>query len=279
MVILSFNHKRSLVLSLLLGYFVLMAAYMELPDGKNHLYFFNIGQGDSVFFNSKDNYQILIDGGPNSLVLERLSEVMPFFDKSIDLVVLSHPHKDHLDGLIAVIDHYQISNIILTGVNHHSDSYDELLRRLNTRVDIKVWFAYAEFDFTLGGTFLDIIYPDRSLLLMNSDNLNNSSIVLKLITDEVSILLTGDIELEVETYLVGKNIDLEADILKIPHHGSKSSSTYPFLKKVSPLFAVIQSGINNQFDHPHNETMRKLESIKGLKILRNDVDGMVEFSW
>jgi competence protein ComEC len=279
MLILSFSQKRFLSLALLLGYLSLTVAYRQLPDGKNHLYFFDIGQGDSVFFQSKDNYQVLVDGGPNSLILERLSDVMPFFDKSIDLVVLSHPHSDHLSGLIDVLEHFEVANILITGVNYNSKIYEHFLKILNDSKDSRVLFANTSFDLTLGESYLDIIYPDSSLILKNIDNLNNSSIVLKLLIDDLIILLAGDIESEIELHLLSTNVNLKADIFKVSHHGSKSSSLNRFLQAVSPRFAIIQAGQNNQYGHPHEETLDKLAQIKNLTILRNDLDKTIEFSW
>ena len=120
--------KKQIIITLLGLYLVLCFAYLQVPNHSFHLYFLDVGQGDSIFIKTPENHQILIDGGPQNKVIEELGEVMPFFDKSLDLVVLTHPHADHIDGLVEVLKRYRVDNVLVTGVNYENPTYKEFLK-------------------------------------------------------------------------------------------------------------------------------------------------------
>lgn len=250
-------------------------ALKELPDDKFHIWFLDVGQGDAILIKTPENHQILIDGGPDDAVMEQLSKVMPFFDRSLDLVVLTHPHEDHVNGLVAVLKHYRVDNVLLTGVNNRSGAYNEFLDEL---IEGKINFYIADHleDFHFGEVFLDVLFPFEQLILEDFDNLNNSSIVMKLEYKDVQILLTGDAEKEVEDFLLEQHVNLKADVLKAGHHGSKTSSSLKFLAKVRPKTVVIQVGKGNSYGHPSDLTLRNFAAVGVKKVYRNDLDGRVE---
>lgn len=257
---------------------ILLLLLSELPDGKTHLYFFDVGQGDAALIVSPENHQILVDGGEDADVLESLSDVLPFFDRSLDLVVLSHPHLDHMGGLIEVLKRYSVDNVMITGVNYESSFHDEFLKNLE---GVQIIWADSKSDLVIGNLEMDVIFPPEQLLFQEFENLNNSSIVFRARTASGSALFTGDIEEEAESYILENVVSdgLKSKVLKVAHHGSNSSSRMPFLKAVAPDIAVIQSGAGNGFGHPHTETLDKLKSLHVQEILRNDLEGMIEISW
>jgi len=253
---------------------ILVVLLRQLPDDRFHVYFLDIGQGDSILIKTPQNHQILIDGGPENTVVEELSEVIPYFDKSIDLMVLTHPHEDHLAGLVEVLERYEVENVLFTGVQYKSGTYFEFLKRIE---GLNIFFAEAGTDFQFGNVLLDVIYPFESVALENFENVNNSSVAIRVVFGEIVILLTGDLEVEAEEVLIESGVDLEAYLFKAGHHGSRTSSTWELLKKVQPAVVVIQSGEGNSYDHPHPETLRNFARIGVEKVFRNDLEGRVEF--
>jgi len=238
--------------------------------------FLDVGQGDAILIKTPDHERILIDGGPSGAVVNKLGENLPFFDKKIDLIILTHPHADHLDGLIEVLKRYEVKKILSTGVTHTTPDYLAWLEEIKKQnVPMEIAVAGQTIDFG-GGVKMEILYPSEGLAGKSVENLNNTSIVAKLIFGQTSFLFTGDAEAEAEENLLAGNFDLRADVLKVAHHGSKSSTSDSFLEKVRPKFAVISVGADNQFGHPNAMTLKRLEKI-GAEILRTDEDRDVKF--
>ncbi|MDA1060327.1 MAG: MBL fold metallo-hydrolase, partial [bacterium] len=177
--------------TLLLLALILLFLYFQIPDHKFHIYFLDVGQGDAIFIKTPENHQILIDGGPQNNVIEELTDIIPFFDKSIDLIVLTHPHADHLSGLIHVLKRYKVDSVLIAGIDYESSYYDEFLAEI---LDSQIFVAEASTDFLFGDVLLDVIYPKNQLLGESFSNLNNSSIVLSVNYGPNVILLTGDLE-------------------------------------------------------------------------------------
>lgn len=269
---------RPWLVCLLAGYSALAVLILQLPDDNFHVYFLDIGQGDSIMIKTPENHQILLDGGPKNYVLQQLDGVMPFFDKKIDLVVLTHPHADHVDGLVEVLKRYEVGAILMTGVDYPSPNYDEFLKVASSK-NIQTFIANNNLDFRFGEVVLDILYPEKQMLGKTIKNLNNSSIVTKVSYKGKQILLTGDMELEEENLLIETGLNLKADVLKVGHHGSRTSTSKIFLNLVKPEIAVIQSGEGNSFGHPHKETLDKLKAAQVKQIYRNDMDGMVKITF
>jgi len=245
--------------------------------------FLDVGQGDSVLIRTPDNQNILIDGGPDSTVLYKIGKYLPFYNRTIDLMILTHPHSDHVAGLVRVLKRYKVKKILSTGVAHTSADYLkwlELIRGKNIEF-IKVSDS-EKFKFVTGQTdgdnmILKVLYPFSDISQKKFEDLNTSSVIVKLIYGENSFLFTGDLPAEKEEELISANIDIKADVLKVGHHGSRDSSSVEFLKKVQPGYAVIQSGRDNKFGHPHRRVIRNLKK-NGIKILRTDEEGDIVFS-
>ena len=240
--------------------------------------FFDVGQGDAIFIETPSQHQILIDGGPSPLILEKLVESLPFWDRTIDLIVLTHPESDHLVGLIEVLKRYKVENILWTGILRDTAEYKEWQRLIRDET-AEIFIAKAGQKIILSksdiNSFIDVLYPFENLEGQEFKNSNNTSIVAKLIFGENSFLFTGDAYKSVEKKLIDKEINLASDVLKVGHHGSKTSNSEEFIEKVSPEIAVISAGQDNPYQHPHQETLDTLEKY-GIKILRTDKNGDIQ---
>jgi len=238
--------------------------------------FFNIGQGDSIFIKNNQGHQILIDGGPDKSILEKIDKELPFWDKTIDLVILTHPEYDHLKGLNYVLEKYKIENILWTGIERETKVFSDWLEVLKKEEEegAKIFIAQESQKIKAGQIQLNILYPFESLegQIFKGDS-NDSSIVANLLFGENSFLFTGDINQKVEKDILV--FDLGSDVLKVAHHGSKNSSSEDFLIKVQPSIAVISCGLDNSYGHPHQDVLNKLENF-GIKVLRTDRDGDIK---
>jgi competence protein ComEC len=262
----------------ILGYGAFCVLFWQLPDDKFHIMFLDVGQGDSIFIKTPQNHQILIDGGPDNAVIEELGGVMPFFNKSIDLVVLTHPHADHINGLVEVLERFKVENVLLTGVADDEEAYIEFLSIIDEK-NVRVFIAEEGTDFLFNDVLVDVLYPFESIAGMSFDNLNNSSVVVRVVYEENEILLTGDLEMEGEEQLVEEGVELEADILKAGHHGSKTASGLEFLGEVGAEVVVISCGLDNKFGHPHEEVMENFALSGVEEVRRTDLEGTVEIEF
>lgn len=238
------------------------------------IHYLDVGQGDAILIKTPENQKILIDGGPDMSILDQLGGNLAFFDRNIDVMILTHPHADHLNGLVEVIRRYDIGKIYYTGVVHTSPAYFEwleVIKQFNVPMDIIKGPKILELGDDLQ---LEFLYPFEDITNMEFSELNNTSIVNKLIYKDKSFLFMGDAEKEVEQHLIDLEIDINADVIKLGHHGSSSSSSEEFLQIVNPEYAIIQCGADNNFGHPHLSVIRRLERL-GINILRNDLNGQV----
>jgi len=222
--------------------------------------FFDVGQGDSIFIETSDGFQVLIDGGPSSAVLEKLGGEMPFYDRTIDLMILTHPDHDHLYGLLEVLKRYEIKNILWTGILKDTVEWGEW-KKLIEEEEANIIIAEAGQRIDLANDiYLSIIYPFENLEGQETKYTNDTSVVAELIFNNISFLFTGDITKKIEKQLVDKYIDLDTDILKIAHHGSKTSSCPEFLQIVSPKLAIISAG-ENRWGHPDPAVLENLQQL------------------
>lgn len=255
---------------------LIWAAVAQTPDKSLHIYFLDVGQGDSIYVRAPNNVDLLIDGGPDKNVLSELGQVMPFWDHKIDYVMLTHPHADHLTGLINVLNRYEVGEIIATDASNTTSEYLAWLEEIK---DKKIPYKLARAGDKIAlddSTKLDILWPRDSYLNQTVDNLNNTAVVAKLTYNKFSALFTGDAEVAVQRFLLTANgQQLKADVLKVPHHGSSNAAELSFLKAVSPSLAVISVGLNNQFGHPAAPTLKKYEEI-GATVYRTDQHGTIE---
>lgn len=237
--------------------------------------FFDVGQGDSIFIEIPGGNQILIDGGPNAAVLSKLGKTMPFWDHSIDLLILTHPHADHLTGLLEVLKRYKVGMVLETGVNHSIPEYQEWKQLLKEK-NINAVIAKKGQQIKLSDSaYLNIFTPLMNFEGQSPKNIHDSMIVSELFYGSTTALLMGDAERLLEYQLISEGINLKADILKAGHHGSKTSSSEEFLGAVSPRYAVISVGKKNRYGHPYQEVIDRFNYL-GIKIFRTDQDGDIQ---
>jgi competence protein ComEC len=249
-------------------------AIAGLPDGRLHVTFLDVGQGDAIFITTPRGQQILVDGGPGpSAVLAQMGSAMPFWDRSLDVVVNTHPDDDHLAGLLAVLERYQVGQVILPDVGTGTPLYAAWQKALAGEGAI-VTQARAGMRLALGdGVEVEVLHPGA---VPAGDTANDHSVVLKLTDGRVSFLLTGDIQAGVEQELVESGRPLAASVLKVAHHGSITSSTPAWLAAVNPQVAVISVGADNRFGHPSPEVLQRYAAA-GIPVLRTDQVGGIEF--
>lgn len=266
-----------IVFTLILVATLVWVAALATPDNQLHVSFLDVGQGDAILIRTPSHQKILIDGGPSAeAILAQLGEQLPFWDRTIDLVILTHPHQDHVGGLVEVLRRYEVKQVLEPGLDHTSQTYMEWLKllKLIAQKQIKPPLAQAGQRIELGeGITLEVLHPQAARLRGTTSDLDNNSVVLRLIAGEVSILLTGDIGEEAECLLLDQEVDLNSTILKVAHHGSKTSTSSKFLDAVNPEVAIICVGEGNRFEHPHPETLEKLA---GVVIYRTDEHGTIE---
>lgn len=242
---------------------------------QTRLVFCDVGQGDGILITSGAK-QVVIDGGPGNKMVDCLSAKMPFWDRQIEMVVLTHPQRDHMEGLIGVLANYQVATIVTTQIPANTAVFRQWQKAL-TAEGAKVYVPDVGDRLILGpqqGLTLQVLWPDRDQAEKWQENppadLNETSIVMRLDWLVSCAYLTGDIPKEILEGL----IDRACGLLKIAHHGSRTGTSEEVLEKARPKVAVIQVG-KNSFGHPHREVLDLLV-LKGIKILRNDTDGIIK---
>lgn len=233
--------------------------------------FFNVGQGDSIFIETPDGHQILIDGGPSQDVLEKLGEKMPFWDRTIDLVILTHSDKDHIFGLLSVLGGYKVENVLWDGAEEDSVLAEEWERAI-TREGADVILAKTGQKIFFGKDgYMEVLYsPGDS---SKDKNQNNDSVVSRLVFENKSFLFMADAGQALEKEIISGGAQLDSDVLKVGHHGSKTSTSKEFIEKVSPGVSVISTGKDNKYGHPHQEALLNLQ---GSEVLRTDILGDIK---
>lgn len=249
-------------------------------DGKLKIYFIDVGQGDSMLVKTVRGKNILIDGGgskdPDYDIGEKI--LVPYLldrrIKTLDYVIISHFDEDHATGVAQILGKIDVSSIILTRQLEENDIYRHILSIAKEK-KIKLIYVKEGDVLKIGGIKISIIHPENKLMINNP--MNNNSIVCKVEYNSFSMLLTGDIEMEAEELILRKNINLKADVLKVAHHGSKTSTTGEFLKAINPKVALIGVGKNNNFGHPSNEVIQRLKE-NGTRIYRTDENGEISIT-
>ncbi|MDP2736962.1 MAG: ComEC/Rec2 family competence protein [bacterium] len=269
-------YKTLLILGIAASLAAILLFWLYYSAPKNlEVDFLDVGQGDAILIKAPGGQNVLIDGGPDKGVIKRLAENLPWWDKQIDLMILTHPHDDHVTGLIDVLKRYRVKRILYTGAVHNAPNY---LAWLKLARDKKVPLTIIDKQQIINlsqEAKLEILYPTESLLNKTLADLNDSSIIIKLIHGQNKFLLTGDATEKVEKILLAGGADLSADVLKVGHHASQYSSGEEFLEKVKPSLAVIQVGKDNDFGHPNLRIIKRLERI-GAEIFRTDEKGTVK---
>ena len=237
-----------------LALLTVLVALATFPDNNLHILACDVGQGDA-FIIWKGTTQIVIDGGPNNTVLQCLGKHMPFWDRNIEAIVLSHPQQDHYYGLVEIFKRYKVANFIASDINVDSDVYKNLV---SVSTNAKRFYPNSDMIMRVGNMSFKILWPSKEYFEINKDDksidTNNFSVVLELYFQHFRALFTGDLPSAIEDQLVGALGNI--DYLKVPHHGSKTSLNENFLDEVSPKIAVISSG--NKYGHPHQEVIDML---------------------
>ena len=226
------------------------------------IWVFDVGQGDAVFIDA--DYQILIDGGPTDVIIEKLSMVMPFWDRSIDLIVNTHPHADHLTGLIDVLRRYLIGGVWVSGQEYKTSFSNEFDNSIEGLYSIVVAGDFIKLD---RNVTVEVLWPISNLEGVYLDDPNDGSIVLLVECFETRMLLTGDIGVEEELAIMDQVGEI--DVLKVAHQGSLTSSHIEFLNVTDPEVAIISVG-ENDYGHPHSEVLNRFDQI-GAQIYRTDM--------
>ncbi len=252
--------------------------YRLSPDGKLHIYFLDVGQGDSALIVTPSGKQIIIDGGRDDTTIEHLGRLMPFFDRSIDLLVMSHPQMDHMFSFPDILRRYTVGHILMTGVDYKLARYRELLGLIKEQ-QVPVWIADPANDIDMGdGVTLDVIWPPPTLLGKQMKEVNNSSIVLRVLHGTGAALFTGDMEELEEREVLKSGADISATYLKVGHHGSKTSSGTGFLLAVDPDLAVISCSKTNSYGHPHRVILERFKHL-GIPVKVTGWEGTVEVTF
>ena len=256
---------------------VVWAVALAMPDGRMHVIFADVGQGDATLIVTPNARSVLVDGGPDREAASRLlGEALPFWQRSVDAVVLTHPHDDHVRGLVDVIERYDVEHIVHRNLQHDGAAYDEW-RRLVAQEGAMEVDAVQGRRFTLDGVLFEVLWPPEELLSGTSSDLNNASVVLRVSYGATSFLLPADIHSDAEARLV-QSASIDSDVLKVPHHGSRTSSSPAFLDAVSPAVAVISVDAESRHGHPHAEVIEALtERISDENIILTSESGTVEF--
>jgi competence protein ComEC len=268
-----------LILPLLIVAILVWSVTLTMPDDKLHVNFLDVGQGDAILIQTPNGQDILIDGGPDPQKINlELSKKLSFWDRTIDLVVCTQPQADHVTGLVEVLLRYKVKQVLEPGVPYDSAIYQEWLRLIEDE-GIKYNIARAGQEIDLGsGIKMEVLNPPEDLFEGTSDDVDNNGVVLRLSWDKLSFLFTADIREEVEFELIGQRATLKSTVLKVAHHGSKTSTSQQFLAAVAPEVAVISVGAENTFGHPSPEVLERLIDRLGEdNVYRTDEDGTIEF--
>lgn len=232
----------------------------------------DVGQGDSLLIQSPQGINMLIDGGPPENSHQLMAYLKRHNVKQIDYVLATHPHADHIGGLLSVMKEIPVNRVIMPAVTHTSLLYESFLEAIDeSQATIQIVETSSRHTIE-DDLFFDILYTAVDY----GSNLNNWSIVMKLQHQEMSFLFTGDIETQAEKDLVDRfsPVQLSSDVLKVGHHGSLTSTTEPFLTAVQPKIALISCAKDNAYGHPHHQVIHRLKA-KGVWIYRTDLQGSV----
>lgn len=260
--------------------FVLVAGREEarLPDGRSHAFILDVGQGDAIVLRSPSGKHILVDAGPDASVLSGLGHVLPYFDRHLDLVIITHPDTDHLGGLPEVLRRYDVSALLITP-SALADDNTTATRALIAQEGSRIIFPDPARDIDLGdGLLLNLLWPPPHQGALRTEDPNDLSIVLRAETPSGSLLMMGDLPEQEEEMLLAQGIPATADFLKLGHHGSKTSSSKVFLNAVHPSLALISVGKENRFGHPSPEVLARLQEL-GIPMRSTAEEGMIPISF
>lgn len=237
-------------------------------DGSLSVHFIDVGQGDCIYINQGE-YNMLIDAGNNEDGEKLVSYLKSLNVNGFDYVIGTHPHEDHIGGMDDIINNFEIDNYYMPDKLSTTKTFEDVLDALDNK-GLSYTVPNIDDEFKLGDATFKVIYSGD-----DTNDINDSSIVLKMTYGDNSFLFTGDATSNVEEIILNK--DIKSDVLKVAHHGSSYSSTTEFLDKVNPKYAVISVGKNNSYNHPASITLQKLSN-RDIKVYRTDLDGTIIFT-
>ncbi len=281
-----FENKKIFALVMLLSLLITGGYFLYFKSLKQtFIVFCNVGQGDAAYIRIKGKIDVLVDAGPSRKILDCLGKNMPFWDKKIEIAILSHPQKDHFGGFLQVMKKYKIDYFFMPKIEGSANSFKTLEDYLTDK-DIEIIFPTAGYKIeTQGDTFI-FLWPPKEIikdLSFGKNNLNDYSLIFKFKEGKQSITFTGDAPSNVLNLLSNKakgesGLNIKTNILKIPHHGSANSLSVKFIKLANPSIAVISSGKNNSYGHPSKKTLNLLQALN-IKILRTDEKGDIKITF
>lgn len=251
------------------------AAVLTLPDDRLHVVFCDVGQGDAILVYRK-NTQMLIDGGPDNKVLGCLGRHVPFYDRRIETVIVTHPQADHMNGVIDVIKRYNVTQLMMGSEENNTVGFKGLQRQITSH-KLQVTNVYSGDEVRLGEVRFGVVWPARSWVLgvsTEKTDLNEFGISGILTYGSFDVMFTADVDQGAESEEMATGLLRQVEVLKVPHHGSKTGMTEEWLRIISPELAVISVG-KNGYGHPTKEALDLLSS-SGARVLRTDLDGEVE---
>ena len=256
----------------------IISMYLVIYSGVSNelkVSFLDVGQGDAIFIQSPSGIQVLIDGGKDGSVIEELHKVMPLFDKTIDMVVATHPDSDHIGGLVDVLKIFNVGVMLESGGLSENSVQETLEKQVNEK-KIERKLSNRGEEYNLGaGVYLTVLYPYDDVSKIEP---NAGSIIMQLHYGAHTFLLTGDAPIDSELVLVGTDsLKLKSTVLKFGHHGSDTSTSIAFLEKVRPDYGIVSAGKNNQYGHPHAELLERALRFD-IDILKTSEFGTITFS-
>ena len=266
--------KKKAVITSIIALLLVFNWSRSQPDGLLHVSFLDVGQGDAIFIQTPTGRQILIDGGYYPSVLnDQLGRQMPFWDRHLDMLVATHPDADHVAGLVEVFDRYTIDQLVTDGGELGiSSTYDALLLSAKAN-ETMIHPAQAGEVIEIGdGVRIEIVHPSA---YFDTEDRNDNSVSFRLLYEDFSLLLTGDAEEPAEQAMLAQGYPLNSLVFKAGHHGSRTSSTMPFLEAIQPQIIIVSAGVDNKFGHPHPEVLERAQAI-GATVLRTDELGTIE---
>lgn len=266
--------------------------YFSQKNKTTKVVFCDVGQGDASYIRIKNQFDLLIDAGPDRKILNCLGKYMPFYDKKIELAIISHPQKDHYGGFLFLLDRYKFEKILIPPIKSSSTEFRQLIEKINQK-NIILNFPLADNKINILNSQLIFFWPSKDFLAKNlifdSPQLNNQvlgvtsldinyfSLVFLFKENSFKILYTGDAPSLILTKISNLyQSNIKTSILKIPHHGSKNGLNDFFLKLADPTLAVISVSSKNSFGHPHQKVLEMLKA-QGIKIRRTDIEGDIFF--
>lgn len=255
--------------------FLAYTTQRSLQEGLLRVTFLDVGQGDAIFIESPTNTQMLIDGGFDRSVLRRLGARMSVTDRTLDVVLATHPDADHIGGLISVLERYDVEHIFHSGVLTDTPAYENFERNRKGSSGVS---RISERDTVIdlgGGAYVRILFPDRRL--SEHTETNQASAIVEVVYGDVEFLLTGDAPQSTENYVASlEGLGIQSEVLKAGHHGSRTSSSGSFVDAVHPSHVVVSAGKDNRYGHPHKEVVDRFMGI-GASILTTYDHGDVVF--